>query len=91
VVVLDGQPELFQVVRALHTTGGFASGLNGREKQTDQNTDDRDDDQKFDKGEALAFTLGGHERSPKYITYSKLSASFEKRLKAPRLLFRFYE
>ena len=62
VVVLDGQPELFQVVRALHTTGGFASGLDGREKQTNEDTDDRDNDQQFDEGETQVFAFRGHSR-----------------------------
>ncbi len=60
VIVLDGQPELLQVVRALHAAGGFASGLNRREKQTDQNADDRDNDQQLDEGETKLFALSGH-------------------------------
>ena len=48
VVVLDRQSELLQVVRALHPTRGFAGRLNRREKEPDQDTDDGDNDQKFD-------------------------------------------
>jgi len=50
VEVLRGQTDLFQLVRALHTTRRLAGRLNGRKKKTDQNTDDRDNDQQFDKG-----------------------------------------
>jgi len=35
----------------LHPTRGFASRLNRREKKTDQDTDNGDDDEKFDEGE----------------------------------------
>jgi len=45
------QADLLHVVRALHTTRGFASGLDRRKEQTDQNTDNGDDDEKFDEGE----------------------------------------
>ena len=45
--VRDGETELFHVVGALHATSGFARGLHCRKKETDQNTDDRDDDQEF--------------------------------------------
>jgi hypothetical protein len=44
---VQGQAELFQVVRALHATGGFSGGLDGRQQQRDENTDDRDDHQEF--------------------------------------------
>jgi hypothetical protein len=36
----------------LHTASRFARRLDGREKQTDQNADDRDNDQQFDQREA---------------------------------------
>jgi len=42
---------LLEIVRALHPTRGFAGRLHRREKKTDQNTDDRDDDEEFDKSE----------------------------------------
>jgi len=43
------------LVRALHTTRRLAGRLNDRKKQTNQNTDDRDNDQQFDKGKTLTF------------------------------------
>ena len=51
VEVLRGQSELLQVVCALHTTRRFTSSLHRRQKKTDQDTDDRDDDKKFNEGE----------------------------------------
>ena len=55
-VGLASQRQLFQVVRALHTTGRFARRLNGRQEQTDQNPDNRDDDQQFDESKTVLFT-----------------------------------
>ena len=51
VIVLDGKSELLEVVRALHAARGLASGLNGGKKQTDQDTDDRDNNEQLNKGE----------------------------------------
>lgn len=53
VVILDRKAELFQVVRALHPTRGFAGGLHRREEEPDQNTDDGDDDQQFDESKTV--------------------------------------
>ena len=53
-VVLEAEPKLLEVVRALHTTSGFTRRLNGGKKQADQNADDRDDDQQFDEGKSAA-------------------------------------
>ena len=55
VIVLNAEAPLLEVVRALHTTRRFASRLDGRKKQTDQNTDDRDNDQQFDERKAASF------------------------------------
>jgi len=49
------QRELLEVVGALHSPCGFAGGLNGRQKKGDQNTDDRDDDEKFNKSKTTWF------------------------------------
>jgi len=51
VEVLTSKPELFHVVRALHTTRRFARRLNGWKQQTNQDTDDRDNDQEFNERE----------------------------------------
>ena len=44
-VIMDRKAELFHIVRALHTTRSFARSLNRRQKQADQNSNDRDNDQ----------------------------------------------
>jgi hypothetical protein len=44
---------LFQIVCALHPAGSFTGGLNGRQEQSNQNTDDGDDDEKFDEGKTV--------------------------------------
>ena len=51
--IMNGQTDLLEIVRALHTTRGFACGLYGRQQKSDQNTDDRDDDKKFNKGKGM--------------------------------------
>ena len=51
-MVLQREQELLHIIRALHTTRRFASRLDGRKEQADQNADDRDDDEKFDQREA---------------------------------------
>ena len=57
VIVLDGETELLEVVGALHTTSRFTRRLDGGEKETDQNTDDRDNDQQFDERKPI-FSCG---------------------------------
>ena len=57
VEVLSDKPELFQVVRALHTTRRFARRLNGWKQQTNQDTDDRDNDQEFNEREPARIFL----------------------------------
>jgi hypothetical protein len=61
---MNGDHNLFEVVRALHPTGGLAGRLNRREKQTDQNPNNSDNNQKFDEREASSsFNLGGVDRA----------------------------
>ena len=52
-IILYGDADLFQIVRALSASGRFAGGLNGGQQQSDQNPDDRDDNQQFHKGETI--------------------------------------
>jgi hypothetical protein len=49
---VDRKRKLFEVVGALHAPSRLASGLDGREQKSHQNTDNGDDDQKFDQGKA---------------------------------------
>jgi hypothetical protein len=47
-----GQANLLEIVLALAAARRFASSLHGRQKQRDEDTDDRNDDEQFDKSEA---------------------------------------
>ena len=51
VIVLGGQADLLEIVRALDTSGGLARRLYGREQERDQHGDDGDHHQKLDQGE----------------------------------------
>ena len=55
VEVVDREPHLLHIVRALHSARRFASRLNGGQEQTDQNPDDGDDDEEFDKRKAASI------------------------------------
>ena len=57
VVIGNGQPELLEVVRALHAPGGLPCRLHRRQKQGDQDRDDRDHDQKLDQGKRRATSV----------------------------------
>ena len=48
--------KLLDVVRALHTARRFTGRLNRRQKQTDEDADDGDDDEELDKGKTFALT-----------------------------------
>ena len=54
VVVVHRQPDLLQVVRALHPSGRLAGGLHGGQEQGDQHGDDRDHHQQLDQGEGAS-------------------------------------
>jgi hypothetical protein len=45
VIILDGNPELLEIVAALSAAARFASGLDSREQERYEDTDDRDHDQ----------------------------------------------
>src|SRR5262249_41288404 len=47
VVIRRRQRPLFEVVQAMRSSSGFASHLDCRKKQRDQQTDDRNDDKEF--------------------------------------------
>ena len=55
VVIMNGDSDLLQVVRALRAAGRFSGRLNRRQQQGDQDADDRDHDQQFDQGKTSAF------------------------------------
>jgi hypothetical protein len=45
------EPDLFAVVGATHSASGFASRLNGRQQQTDQDSDNGNHHQQLDQSE----------------------------------------
>ncbi len=53
-VIVHGQADLLQVVRALGTPGGFPGRLDGGQEQRDQDRDDGDHDEQLDQGEPEA-------------------------------------
>jgi hypothetical protein len=62
-MVLNGEPELLEVVDARVAAGGFAGGLHGGQQQRDQGADDGDDHQQLNECEAAgrsARRLEGH-------------------------------
>src|SRR5262249_55922635 len=70
VEVVASQPDLLQVVLALHPVGGLADLLDRGQEQADQDRDDRDDDEQFNQGKRGARSAGGratnHERLRRY-------------------------
>lgn len=78
-VIEHPEHALFEVVRALHSSCGFASRLNGRKKQSDQDSDDCDDDEKLYQGEppGLARCLF-HDCSSDTVREVKSSNSMER-------------
>ena len=57
-IVMDGQPNLLEVVGAAGPTGSLACGLHSRKQQTDKDADDGDDDEKLHEREAGAALHG---------------------------------
>lgn len=51
-IVVQGDPDLHELVDTLHAPRGFTSRLNRREKQEDRHGDDCDHDKKLDQREA---------------------------------------
>jgi hypothetical protein len=52
-VHLDGQTLLLEIVRTLHPTRSLTSRLDGRQQQSNQDPNDRNDHQKLDQREPL--------------------------------------
>jgi hypothetical protein len=51
------QPDLLQVVGALHASSGFSSRLDGGQQKADQNSDDGDDHQQLHERETTLPTI----------------------------------
>src|SRR4029077_8164081 len=62
VVVVDGQPDLVQVVRALHPVGGLPDLLHRGQQQANEDRDDGNDNEQLDERKGGA-TARGHGRS----------------------------
>lgn len=57
-VCLKREPQLLEIILALQAPRSLASRLNGRKQECNQNANNRDNHEKFDKGEtALLFFL----------------------------------
>src|SRR5262249_4672847 len=56
VVVVEGQPDLLEIVLALHACGRLAHFLHGGQEQSDQHADDGNNHQQLDQREAAAPT-----------------------------------
>ena len=71
VVIVQGEPELFQIVLALHSSRCLSDFLDGRQQEANQNCDDGDHNQQLDKGECppmLVRALGEdavHKSTPR--------------------------
>jgi hypothetical protein len=50
--IMERESPLFKMVAALHTSCGFACCLNGGQKKGDQHSDNRNDNEKFDKSKS---------------------------------------
>jgi hypothetical protein len=48
VVIVNGQPDLLQIVFTGRAAGRFAGLLNGGQQQSDEDRDDRNHDEQFD-------------------------------------------
>jgi hypothetical protein len=48
---VQSQSNLFEIVAACHPRCGFTDLLNGRQQQTDQDGNNRNDDKQFDQRE----------------------------------------
>jgi hypothetical protein len=61
---VGSQTNLLQIVSAGRTTSGFSSLLNSRQKKTDKNANDGDDNEKLNKRKStlLSFERSSHKK-----------------------------
>jgi hypothetical protein len=52
---------LLEVVATAHSSRGLTCGLNSRQQEPNEYSDDRDNDQEFDKGETLSGLIAFHK------------------------------
>lgn len=60
VIVVTRQRQLFQMVAALHPSRRFASCLDGRQQQGNQDANDRNDHEQFNEGETSGALMMSH-------------------------------
>lgn len=58
VIIVQCQPNLLEIILARRTPGGLSCLLNGRQQQSDQDCDNRNDDQLLD--ESKSASNGSH-------------------------------
>jgi hypothetical protein len=64
-VVVQGQPQLLEVVRTLRPAGRLARGLYGRQEQRNKDANNGDHDQQLDKRKRLpSATITNHTPPP---------------------------
>jgi hypothetical protein len=69
---VEAKSELFEVVAALHPTGGLARRLHRRQQQRNENADDRNDHQQLDQSEGRS---PGPRKCTVHAFFSSLSWS----------------
>lgn len=78
---MERQNILFKIVGALHTPRRFPSGLNRREKETDQNSDNRDNDEKFNESKTRFTYLQGKKTTQKTLAFNKAMKNYVEYLR----------
>ena len=69
VVVVSCQHELFHVVGTLHSLCCRASRLHGGQEKRDQDTDNRDDNEKFDESEGAGKSTTAYPPPSSILTF----------------------
>jgi hypothetical protein len=67
-MIVQGNPDLLQIVAALHPPGSFAGGLYRRQQERHEHPDNGDDDKKLDERKTAPASLPNprihHDTSP---------------------------
>jgi hypothetical protein len=64
VILVQREPDLLQVVRALGPRRGIAHLLDGRDEQAKEHADYRKDDEQFDQAHPASAKATNHKRWP---------------------------
>ena len=71
VIIVKREPQLLEVVGALHTASRFTRRLNSGEKQTNKNTDNSDNNEEFDEGKAATSSTIKETRIHKRLHFKR--------------------